>query len=106
MGPSPHAVFCRHGKTFEFCLSKIRGVDGDAVRDAYYHQAVYQAHMRTSQRDPKSDAARKLIVMDKGTAEWARAIFPRAAVGLLGSGVAPPEGQAGAAPQVCRPGLT
>jgi hypothetical protein len=95
MGPSPHAVFCRHGKTFEFRLFKTRGVDGDAVRDAYYHQAVYQAHMRTSQRDPKSDAARKLIVMDKGTAEWARAIFPRAAVGLLGSGVAPLKGKPG-----------
>ena len=78
-----------------FRFLETRGVDGDAVRDAYYHQAVYQAHMRTSQRDPKSDAARKLIVMDKGTAEWARAIFPRAAVGLLGSGVAPLKGKPG-----------
>ena len=51
--------------------------------------------MRTSQQDLKSDAARKLIVMDKGTAQWARTIFPRAAVGLLGSGVAPLKGKPG-----------
>jgi hypothetical protein len=71
------------------------GVDGDSVRDAYYHQACYQAFLRTSQRNPADKTPKKLVVMDRGTAEWMQSMFPRATVGKLGSGVTVQKGKPG-----------
>ena len=64
-------------------------MNGDDVRDSYYHQAIYQAYLRTSERDPSSQAEKKLIVMDKQAADWLLTLFPRAQVGKLGSAIKP-----------------
>lgn len=78
-----------------FKFLSTRGIDASAVRDAHYHQAIYQAVMRTSLRDPASVVPKKLIVMDKPAAEWLLQVFPRAAVGRLGSAVQPVVRRAG-----------
>ena len=72
---------------FKFLASQ--GVDGDEVRDSYYHQAIYQAYLRTAERDLSSRAEKKLIVMDKQAADWLVTLFPRARVGQLGSRIKP-----------------
>ena len=72
---------------FKFLASQ--GVDGDEVRDSYYHQAIYQAYLRTAERDLSSRAEKKLIVMDKQAADWLLTLFPRARVGQLGSRIKP-----------------
>ena len=76
-----------HPSHFKFLASQ--GVNGDDVRDSYYHQAIYQAYLRTSERDPSSQAEKKLIVMDKKAADWLLTLFPRAKVGRLGSEIKP-----------------
>ncbi len=63
---------------FSFLLDQ--GVEGEEVRRAVYHSAVYQAAMRISIRNPADTTPKSIVVMDQGTAEWLADLFPGAAV--------------------------
>ena len=66
-----------------FSFLKARQVDGDEVRDAHYHSAVYQA-VCVARRDQKDDREKKIVVMDRSTADWLADLFPGAKVEPLG----------------------
>lgn len=71
-------------------------IDGDEVRTAHYRTAVYQAVMRCSIRNPQDMTAKRVVVMDRDTAEWLADLFPGATVEALpGMGVVPRKGKAG-----------
>lgn len=63
------------------------GVDGDAVREAQYHQACYQAIMRTSLRDMKSTEPVTVIVADLPAAKSLQEQFPGAEVSGIITGI-------------------
>lgn len=67
-----------------FAFLESRGVDGEAVRTAGYRQAVYQAVMRSSLRDPDDRTAKTVVVMDRDTADWLAAKFSGSTVAVLG----------------------
>ena len=72
------------------------GIDGDEVRTAHYRNAVYQAVMRSSIRNPQDMTAKQVVVMDRDTAEWLAELFPGATVAPLpGLDVVPRKGKAG-----------
>lgn len=72
------------------------GIDGDEVRTAHYRTAVYQAVMRSSIRNPADQTAKRVVVMDRDTAEWLADLFPGAQVAPLpGLDVVPHKGKAG-----------
>lgn len=52
------------------------GVDEDAVRESLYHQACYQAIMRTSLRNKDATDPVKIIVSDLGVAKSLQENFP------------------------------
>ncbi len=67
-----------------FGFLESRGLSAEDVRTAIYRQAVYQAALRSSLRDPASTSAKTVIVMDSATAYWLANLFPGAEVGPLG----------------------
>ena len=67
-----------------FAFLADQGVDGEEVRTALYRQAVYQAAMRSSLRDPGDLTAKRVIVMDRATADWLAEKFPGSTVEALG----------------------
>ncbi|MGF3028089.1 hypothetical protein ACQVP2_35540, partial [Methylobacterium aquaticum] len=72
------------------------GINGEEVRTAHYRTAVYQAVMRCSIRNPADATPKRVVVMDRDTAEWMADLFPGAAVEPLpGMGVVPRKGKAG-----------
>jgi len=72
------------------------GISGDEVRTAHYRCAVYQAVMRCSIRNPKDPNPKRVVVMDRDTAEWLADLFPGAQVEPLdGMGVVPRKGTPG-----------
>ncbi|MDX3806345.1 DEAD/DEAH box helicase family protein [Bosea thiooxidans] len=72
------------------------GIDGDEVRTAHYRTAVYQAVMRSSIRNPQDQTQKRVVVMDRDTAEWLADLFPGATVAPLpGLDVVPRKGKAG-----------
>lgn len=72
------------------------GISGDEVRTAHYRTAVYQAVMRCSIRNPADPTPKRVVVMDRETAEWLAALFPGAATEPLpGMGVVPRKGRSG-----------
>jgi hypothetical protein len=83
---------------FEF-LSEVAGINPDEVKDGGYRQAVYQACGRISLRDLKSTQRKKVVVMDKATADWLAALFPGSRVQALpGDDYAPCEQKRGRKP--------
>ena len=60
------------------------GFDSREVKRAGYWQAVYQAVMRISPRNPDDLNPKKVIVMDRATAEWMATMFPGCTVAPLG----------------------
>jgi hypothetical protein len=84
---------------FEFMRTKC-GIDPDAVKGALYRQAVYQAVMRCSLRNPGDRHRKRVVVMDRTTAEWLERLFPGSRVSPLGEAVAGLGGRKNGRPRV------
>ncbi|MBB5715834.1 hypothetical protein [Sphingomonas aerophila] len=54
--------------------------DKEAIRNACYHQSVYQAVMRTSLRNPDDKSPKHIVVMDRSAADYLAQFFPGATV--------------------------
>ena len=67
-----------------FSFLDALGFDSREVKRAGYWQAVYQALMRGSPRNPGDMNPKTVIVMDRATAEWLADLFPGCAVEPLG----------------------
>ena len=79
-----------------FCFLREFGIDGDEVRTAHYRTAVYQAVMRCSIRNPQDQTPKRVVVMDRDTAEWLADLFPGATVAPLpGLDIVARKGKAG-----------
>ncbi len=79
-----------------FGFMEGRGINGEEMRTAHYQTAVYQAVMRISIRNPADTTPKRVVVMDRDTAEWLAARFPGAKVEPLpGMGLVPRKGKAG-----------
>lgn len=79
-----------------FHFMEGRGISGDEIRTSHYRTAVYQAVMRCSIRNPTDTTPKRVVVMDRCTAEWLADLFPGAEVeSLPGMGVVPSKGKAG-----------
>jgi len=79
-----------------FHFMEAHGISGEELRTGCYRTAVYQAVMRCSIRNPASATPKRVIVMDRDTAEWLAVLFPGAAIAPLpGMGVLPRKGKAG-----------
>jgi hypothetical protein len=65
------------------------GIDGEAVREAQFHQSSYQAIMRTSLRNKDATERVKVIVTDLGLAESLERVFPGATVRQLVTEMSP-----------------
>lgn len=70
-----------------FNFLDTHGVSGDAVRTGGYRQAVYQAVMRCSLRNPDDQTPKTIVVMDRDTAEWLARLFPGCSASPLGGAV-------------------
>lgn len=71
-------------------------IDGDGIRAAHYRTAVYQAVMRCSIRNPEDRNPKRVVVMEKETADWLATKFPGATVlPLPGMVDAPTKGKPG-----------
>jgi hypothetical protein len=66
---------------------KHLGIDGDAVREAMYHQYIYQAVMRTSLRDTNASAPVRVVLCDKKSAEALGRMFPGSTVSKMNLGI-------------------
>jgi hypothetical protein len=72
------------------------GFDSREVKRSGYWQAVYQAAMRISLRNPDDTNPKTVIVMDRATAEWMASMFPGCTVAPLGGmGDMPSKGKPG-----------
>ncbi|WP_123834488.1 hypothetical protein [Methylobacterium currus] len=79
-----------------FGFMEGRGINGEEMRTAHYRTAVYQAVMRCSIRNPDDATPKRVVVMDRDTAEWLADLFPGAKVEPLpGMGLVPRKGQPG-----------
>jgi hypothetical protein len=79
-----------------FAFLESTGLDGTEVRRACYWQAVYQAVMRISVRNPGDQTRKTAIVMDRATADWLADLFPGCAVQPLdGLAAMPAKGKGG-----------
>jgi hypothetical protein len=79
-----------------FHFMGARGVSDEELRTGCYRTAVYQAVMRCSIRNPADTTPKRVIVMDRDTAEWLADLFPGAQVmPLPGLGALPSKGKAG-----------
>ncbi len=67
-----------------FAFLDSLGFDSREVKRAGYWQAVYQAVMRISPRNPDDANPKTVIVMDCATAEWMAGMFPGCTVTPLG----------------------
>jgi hypothetical protein len=67
-----------------FAFLDALGFDAREVKKAGYWQAVYQAAMRTSLRNPDDASGKTVIVMDHATADWMASLFPGCTVAPLG----------------------
>ena len=79
-----------------FAFLDALGFDSREVKRAGYWQAVYQAVMRISPRNPDDTNPKTVIVMDRATAEWMASMFPGCTVAPLGGmGDMPSKGKPG-----------
>ena len=79
-----------------FSFLAALGLNSAEVKRACYWQAVYQAVMRSSVRNPADTTPKTVVVMDRATADWLAAMFPGCSVARL-AGIAslPAKGKAG-----------
>jgi hypothetical protein len=75
------------------------GLDPAEVKRACYWQAVYQAVMRISVRNPEDKTPKTVIVMDRATADWLAGLFPGCAVAPLDGVVGIPAKSKGGRPR-------
>ena len=78
-----------------FCFLDALGFGSREVKRAGYWQAVYQAVMRISPRNPDDLNPKTVIVMDRATAEWLASMFPGCTVRPLDVGDMPSKGKPG-----------
>ena len=79
-----------------FAFLDSLGFNSREVKRAGYWQAVYQAVMRISPRNPDDTNPKTVIVMDRVSAEWLASMFPGCAVAPLGGmGDMPVKGKPG-----------
>lgn len=71
----------------QFAFLAEHGISSEQVRTAHYRNAVYQAYMRSSARNPVSTDPKKLVVMDRSTAVWLANLFPGCRISALDIGV-------------------
>lgn len=74
-----------------YAFLKEMGIDGEAAREALYHQVCYQAIMRTSLRDKNATDHVTVIVSDKSAALSLQELFPGAHVSSMIKGIKEPE---------------
>ena len=67
-----------------FAYLDALGFDSREVSRLGYWQAVYQAAMRISLRNPDDISPKTVIVMDRATADWMATMFPGCTVAPLG----------------------
>jgi hypothetical protein len=67
-----------------FAFLDALGFDSREVKQAGYWQAVHQAAMRISLRNPDDMNPKTVIVMDRATADWMATMFPGCTVTPLG----------------------
>ena len=73
-----------------FTFLETPGLNSEEVRRAGVRQAVYQAAMRISLRNPADLSPKQVIVMDRATADWLADLFPGCTVEPLAGLVAMP----------------
>jgi hypothetical protein len=79
-----------------FSFLDALGFDSREVKRAGYWQAVYQAVMRISPRNPDDTNRKTVIVMDRASAEWLASMFPGCTIRPLdGMGDMPSKGRPG-----------
>ena len=61
-------------------LDEVAHLNSDAVRQAVYHEAVYQAAGRISTRNPDDKTPKRLVVADRLAADALAALYPGANV--------------------------
>ena len=64
-------------------LDEIAHIEQDEVRQAVYHEAVYQAAGRISTRNPEDQTPKHLVVADRAAAEALAKLYPGAGVKRL-----------------------
>ena len=67
----------------QFAFFKARGIDGISVKEALYRTTCYQIMLRCSLRLPGDRSPKKVVVMDKATADYLSALFPGSQVHYL-----------------------
>ncbi len=77
--------------TDHFRFLDTEGLSGADVRAAIYFQTAYQSIMRTSIRDPENHQSKKVIVPDRGLAEYLHSLFPGSRTERLDIGIEPIE---------------
>jgi hypothetical protein len=79
-----------------FAFLAALGLDPAEVKRACYWQAVYQAVMRISMRNPDDPTPKTVIVMDRATVDWLACLFPGCSTAPLGGVVGlPTKGKSG-----------
>ena len=73
--------------TDHFRFLQSRGLSGGEVRGFTYYAEAYQAIMRTSLRDPGNRQPKRILVPDRGLAEYLQDVFPGSRVEKLDIGL-------------------
>jgi hypothetical protein len=73
--------------TDHFRFLESRGLSGGEVRGFTYNAEAYQAIMRTSLRDPGNRQSKRILVPDRGLAEYLQDVFPGSKVEKLDIGL-------------------
>lgn len=68
-------------------LEKTFGISDEEVRRSIYFQDAYQAVLRTSIRDPRNKEPKRIIVPDRGLAEYLQECFPGSRIVKLEAGM-------------------
>jgi hypothetical protein len=73
--------------TDHFKFLQTQGLSGDDVRTAIYYAGAYQSAMRTSIRDPGNLQPKRIVVPDRGLAEYLHKLFPGSRLERLDVGI-------------------
>ena len=73
--------------TDHFRFLQSRGLSGGEVRGFTYFAEAYQAILRTSLRDPAIRLPKRILVPDRGLAEYLHDVFPGSKVEKLDIGL-------------------
>jgi hypothetical protein len=73
--------------TDHFKFLQTQGLSGGDVRTAIYYTGAYQSVMRTSIRDPRNQQPKRILVPDRGLAEYLHELFPGSRIERLDIGI-------------------